>query len=38
MLIGAMLRVLAEAIHSRILHDLNAAGYKGLSLPHIVMF
>jgi len=38
MLIGAMLRILAEAIHRRILHDLNAAGYKGLSLPHIVVF
>jgi DNA-binding MarR family transcriptional regulator len=38
MLIGAMLRVPAEAIHRRILHDLNAAGFKGLSLPHIAIF
>jgi DNA-binding MarR family transcriptional regulator len=38
MLIGAMLRVPAEAIHRRILRDLNAAGFKGLSLPHIGVF
>jgi hypothetical protein len=38
MLIGAMLRVPAEAIHRRILHDLNAAGFKGLSLPHMAVF
>ena len=38
MLIGAMLRVPAEAIHRRILRDLNAAGFKGLSLPHIAVF
>jgi DNA-binding MarR family transcriptional regulator len=38
MLIGAMLRVPSEAIHRRILHDLNAAGFKGLSLPHIAIF
>ena len=37
MLIGAMLRVPAEAIHRRILRDLNAAGFKGLSLPHIAV-
>ncbi len=28
MLIGAMLRVPAQAIHRRILRDLNAAGFK----------
>lgn len=38
MLIGALLRVPSEAIHRRILHDLNAAGFKGLSIPHIAVF
>ena len=38
MLIGAMLRAPAEAIHRRIIRDLNAAGFKGLSLPHIAVF
>lgn len=38
MLIGALLRVPAEAIHRRIIHDLNAAGFKGLSLPHMALF
>jgi DNA-binding MarR family transcriptional regulator len=38
MLIGAMLRVPAEAIHRRILRDLDAAGFEGLSLPHIAVF
>ncbi len=38
MLIGAMLRVPAEAIHRRIIHELNAAGFKGISLPHIAVF
>ena len=38
LLIGAMLRVPAEAIHRRILRDLNAAGFKGLSLPHMAVF
>ena len=38
MLIGAMLRAPAEAIHRRIIRDLNAAGFKGLSLPHIGVF
>jgi len=37
-LIGAMLRAPAEAIHRRIIRDLNAAGFKGLSLPHIAVF
>jgi DNA-binding MarR family transcriptional regulator len=38
MLIGALLRVPAEAIHKRIIHDLNAAGFKELSLPHMALF
>ncbi len=38
MLIGALLRVPAEAIHRRIIHELNAAGFKGLSLPHMALF
>jgi DNA-binding MarR family transcriptional regulator len=38
MLIGALLRVPAEAIHRRIIRDLNAAGFKGLSLPHMAVF
>ena len=37
-LIGAMLRAPAEAIHRRLICDLNAAGFKGLSLPHIAVF
>lgn len=37
MLIGALLRVPAEAIHRRIIHDLNAAGFTGLSLPHMAL-
>jgi DNA-binding MarR family transcriptional regulator len=38
MLIGALLRVPSEAIHRRILDDLDAAGFKGLGLPHIAVF
>ncbi|MGB6745754.1 MAG: MarR family winged helix-turn-helix transcriptional regulator [Terracidiphilus sp.] len=38
MLIGALLRAPAEAIHRRIIRELNAAGFKGLSLPHIAVF
>lgn len=38
MLIGALLRVPAEAIHRRIIHDLNAAGFKELSMPHMALF
>lgn len=38
MLIGALLRVPAEAIHRRIINDLNAAGFTGLSLPHMALF
>ncbi len=38
MLIGALLRVPAEAIHRRIIRELNEAGFKELSLPHIALF
>ncbi len=38
MLIGALLRVPAEAIHRRIINDLNAAGFHELSLPHMALF
>lgn len=38
MLIGALLRVPAEAIHRRIIHDLNAAGFRELNLPHMALF
>ncbi|MGH9615836.1 MAG: MarR family winged helix-turn-helix transcriptional regulator [Acidobacteriaceae bacterium] len=38
MLIGALLRVPAEAIHRRIIHDLNDAGFNGLTLPHMALF
>lgn len=37
MLIGALLRVPAEAIHRRIISKLNAAGFKGLSLAHMAI-
>lgn len=37
MLIGALLRVPAQAIHRRIIDDLNAAGFKELRLPHIAV-
>lgn len=35
MLIGALLRVPAQAIHRRIITELNAAGYDDLRLPHM---
>ncbi|TPM44187.1 winged helix-turn-helix transcriptional regulator [Mesorhizobium sp. B2-3-2] len=35
MLIGALLRVPAQAIHRRIIKELNAAGFDDLHLPHI---
>lgn len=38
MLIGALLRVPAQAIHRRLIRELNAAGFDGLSLPHIAVF
>jgi DNA-binding MarR family transcriptional regulator len=37
MLIGALLRVPAQAIHRRIIKDLNAAGLDGLLMPHIAV-
>jgi DNA-binding MarR family transcriptional regulator len=37
MLIGALLRVPAQAIHRRIIKDLNEAGYEELSMPHIAV-
>lgn len=38
MLIGALLRVPAQVIQSRIVHELNAAGFQGLSMPHMAVF
>jgi DNA-binding MarR family transcriptional regulator len=37
LLIGAMLRIPAQAIHQRIIHELNKAGFEDLSLPHIAV-
>jgi DNA-binding MarR family transcriptional regulator len=37
MLIGALLRVPAQAIHRRIIKELNAAGFDGLSVPHMAV-
>jgi DNA-binding MarR family transcriptional regulator len=37
MLIGALLRVPAQAIHRRIIKELNAAGFDELNLPHIAV-
>jgi hypothetical protein len=37
MLIGALLRVPAQAIHRRLIQELNAAGYDELRLPHIAV-
>src|SRR5215471_8565784 len=37
MLIGALLRVPAQAIHRRIIKDLSAAGFADLSMPHIAV-
>ena len=37
MLIGALLRVPAQAIHRRIINELNAAGFEDLSVPHIAV-
>jgi DNA-binding MarR family transcriptional regulator len=36
-LIGALLRVPAQAIHRRIIADLNRAGFDDLRLPHIAV-
>ncbi|MEZ5294452.1 MAG: MarR family transcriptional regulator [Vicinamibacterales bacterium] len=37
MLIGALLRVPAQAIHRRIIHELNTAGFDDLRLPHMAV-
>ena len=37
MLIGALLRVPAQAIQRRIIKELNGAGFEGLSLPHMAV-
>jgi DNA-binding MarR family transcriptional regulator len=37
MLIGALLRVPAQAIHRRIITELNAAGFDELRLPHMAV-
>ena len=37
MLIGALLRVPAQAIHRRIINELNAAGFADLRLPHMAV-
>lgn len=37
MLIGALLRVPAQAIHRRIISELNAAGFDDLRMPHMAV-
>jgi len=37
MLIGALLRVPAQAIHRRLVKELNAAGFDDLRLPHMAV-
>ncbi len=37
MLIGALLRVPAQAIHRRIINELNGAGFDELRLPHMAV-
>ncbi len=37
MLIGALLRVPARAIHRRLIRELNAAGFEELRLPHMAV-
>jgi DNA-binding MarR family transcriptional regulator len=37
MLIGALLRVPAQAIQRRIIHELNAAGFAELRVPHMAV-
>src|SRR5499427_8202660 len=37
MLIGALLRVPAQAIHRRIIEELNAAGFEELRVPHMAV-
>lgn len=36
-MIGALLRVPAQAIHRRLIEELNAAGFAGLNLPHMAV-
>jgi len=38
MLIGALLRVPAQAIHRRIIAELNAAGFDELRVPHMAVW
>lgn len=38
MLIGALLRVPAEAVHRRIIRELNLAGFEDLAMPHMAIF
>ena len=38
MLVGALLRVPAQAIHRRIINSLNAAGFEELRVPHMAVF
>jgi DNA-binding MarR family transcriptional regulator len=37
LLIGALLRVPAQAIQRRIIKELSAAGFEGLSMPHMAV-
>jgi len=37
MLIGALLRIPSQAIHRRIVAELNAAGFEELRLPHMAV-
>jgi DNA-binding MarR family transcriptional regulator len=37
MLIGALLRVPAQAIHRRIINELNATGFEELRVPHMAV-
>jgi len=37
MLIGALLRVPSQAIHRRIIAELNAAGFEELRIPHMAV-
>ena len=37
MLIGSLLRVPAQAIHRRIITELNAAGFDDLGIPHMAV-
>jgi hypothetical protein len=38
MLIGALLRVPAQAIQTRIIRELNSAGFRELNMPHMAVF